>query len=234
MAESTERRWQVDALDKFGLVLIACIVTFTLLIARNSSEWDTLTGSLPVLFTVIFTINAASPGRGLRLAALGCISVAIIVGAISAAHTETHLYGISMIFTALALAACIIAVLARMAQHSEVTVHTVLAVLSAYVMLGLFFAFLDSGFGHITGMFFAQPGAHSQSDYAYLSYITLTTVGFGDLTPGPGWARSLIITEALIGQIFLVTLVARMVSLYGTERAPMTIRQHLKQDKPPE
>ena len=94
-----------------------------------------------------------------------------------------------------------------------------LAVVSSYVMLGLFFAYLDSGIGHIMGTFFAQPGAHSQSDYAYLSYITLTTVGFGDLTPGTSIARSVIILEALIGQIFLVTFVARMVSLFGTQRS---------------
>jgi hypothetical protein len=118
-----------------------------------------------------------------------------------------------------------------MGEHTTVSVHTVFAVLAAYVMIGLFFTYLDSGIGHIGGHFFHQSGAHSQSDYAYLSYITLTTVGFGDLTPGTGPARSVIILEALIGQIFLVTLVARMVSLFGTGRAPMTLGRRAK---PPE
>jgi len=133
--------------------------------------------------------------------------------------------GTSLLLTGLSLGFCIVAMLMRMATHTHVTVRTVLAVLASYVMLGLFFAYFDSGIGHIMGTFFAQSGQHSQSDYAYLSYITLTTVGFGDLTPGTGVARSVIILEALIGQIFLVTLVARMVSLFGTDRSPFQLRE---------
>ena len=53
----------------------------------------------------------------------------------------------------------------------------------------------------------------------YLSYVTLTTVGFGDLTPYTNLARSVVVLEALIGQIFLVTLVARLVALYSSEHS---------------
>lgn len=214
------------AVDKFGLVLVACIITYALLITIDSSQWSGLAGSLPVLVTVIFTINASTPGPILRGLAIGFITAAIILGSVSAAHHNVQVFGVAMVFTGLSLGACIIAILARMMEHTRVTVHSVLAVLAAYVMIGLFFTFIDSGIGHIAGTFFAQSGAHSQSDYAYLSYITLTTVGFGDLTPGTGVARSVIILEGLIGQIFLVTLVARMVAMFGTERSPMTLRRN--------
>ena len=87
-------------------------------------------------------------------------------------------------------------------------------------LLGLVFAELFIAAAQIGPMqpFVDQIADPSRSDLIYLSYITLTTVGFGDLTPRSGVARTLIITEALIGQIFLVTAVARVVSLFGSNQ----------------
>jgi Ion channel len=210
--------------DRFGLVLASCIVTYTLLVAVDSPRWIALAGALPVAITVVLTIWASSPGPILKWTPIALVAVAIGAGVVNVSLHGPDPAGVSLLLTGLALGFCIVAMLARMATHTKVSVKTVLAVLSSYVMLGLLFAYVDSGIGHIAGTFFAQPGAHSQSDYAYLSYITLTTVGFGDLTPGTGIARSIIALEALVGQIFLVTLVARMVSLFGTQRAPLDVR----------
>jgi hypothetical protein len=54
----------------------------------------------------------------------------------------------------------------------------------------------------------------------YFAFITLTTTGYGDLTPAGQSGRSLAVLDALAGQIFLVTPVARLVSMLGTERRP--------------
>jgi hypothetical protein len=62
--------------------------------------------------------------------------------------------------------------------------------------------------------YFAQPGQHGPPDFVYFSYITMSTVGYGDLTPAPGLPRTTSVLEALIGQIFLVVLVARLVAMY--------------------
>jgi hypothetical protein len=62
--------------------------------------------------------------------------------------------------------------------------------------------------------FFAQPGQHGPADFAYFSYITMATVGYGDLSPATGLPRSYAVLEALMGQIFLVVLVARLVGMY--------------------
>jgi voltage-gated potassium channel len=58
--------------------------------------------------------------------------------------------------------------------------------------------------------FFAQPGEHAQSEYLYFSFVALTTLCFGDLSPSVGLPQALTVLEALSGQIFLVTLVARL------------------------
>ena len=61
-------------------------------------------------------------------------------------------------------------------------------------------------------------GSPLRGAFRLLSYVTLTTVGFGDLTPKSDIARTMVITEALAGQIFLVTAVARVVSMFGQQR----------------
>ena len=220
---------RVTVNDRFGWVLLATILTYSVIVAFDSAQWNGLAGAVPILVTVVLVINASTPSSGIRTTALTSAGLALVVGAVGAllGH-ESIVQGVSELLGGLAIGVCIIATLIRMASHATVSVNTVFAVLSAYVMFGLFFTFIDSGIGHIAGQFFAQPGPHTQSDYAYLSYITLTTVGFGDLTPGTGLARSSIIFEALVGQIFLVTLVARIVSLMGTQRSPIQLSEGIE------
>jgi len=67
--------------------------------------------------------------------------------------------------------------------------------------------------------FLAQPGEHVQSEFLYNSFVTLTTVGFGDLSPSVGLPQALTAIEALLGQIFLVTMVARLVTLWVRQGA---------------
>jgi len=59
-----------------------------------------------------------------------------------------------------------------------------------------------------------------QSDFLYYSFVTLTTLGFGDLSPSVGLPQALTAIEALLGQIFLVTMVARLVTLWVRQGAP--------------
>lgn len=65
---------------------------------------------------------------------------------------------------------------------------------------------------------FVQAKHPSQSDDLYFSYITLTTVGYGDLTPDSGLTRALVVVEALSGQLYLVTVVAVLVGNFGMSR----------------
>ena len=64
-------------------------------------------------------------------------------------------------------------------------------------------------------------------DYSYFSFVTLTTLGYGDLVPRSDIARTLAVFEAILGQVFLVTAVARIVSLIGSERGPLAPRRSM-------
>jgi voltage-gated potassium channel Kch len=70
--------------------------------------------------------------------------------------------------------------------------------------------------------FFAQRGHHDAVSYLYFSYITLTTVGYGDLTAGSSLGRMLAVIEALVGQLYLVTIVALVVGNIGRQRVRPT------------
>jgi voltage-gated potassium channel len=103
----------------------------------------------------------------------------------------------------------------RVLHHRRVTHETVFGALCIYVLVGLLFAFLYLAVNDLrSAPFFVQEGEHSQSEFLYFSFVALTTLGFGDLSPSVGLPQALVVMEALLGQIFLVTLVARLVTLW--------------------
>jgi hypothetical protein len=82
-----------------------------------------------------------------------------------------------------------------------------------YLLLGLIFADVYMCLAQLSGVaFFAQTASPSSVAYLYFSYTTLTTVGFGDLTAGTDPGRMLAVVEALMGQLYLVTIVAFIVA----------------------
>jgi hypothetical protein len=106
----------------------------------------------------------------------------------------------------------------RLLQHKRVTAQTILGAVAIYLIFGLLFAFIYLSIRFISGQpFFNQGDSLNPINYIYMSYITITTVGYGDFTPAADYAKMLVVVEALIGQVFLVTTVARLVSLYGRE-----------------
>ena len=105
----------------------------------------------------------------------------------------------------------------------EVDFRTILGAISVFTLLGLLFAFLYFAFSRWShDPFFAGHVAARSSDYLFFSYTTLTTTGYGNLVPAGTVGQSFAVLEMLVGQIFLVTLVAGLVSLWrpGSSRSP--------------
>ena len=137
---------------------------------------------------------------------------------------ERILVAITSFLFALLYIVAIPSVTRRAFQHARVTVNTLAAGLTAYLLIGILFAALYRGvaaledFRVFDGI--VRPAA---GDYAYFSFITMTTVGYGDLAPATGAMRVLAVFEAIIGQVFLVTAVARIVSLLGQQQDRLPI-----------
>lgn len=116
---------------------------------------------------------------------------------------------------ALLLAALTFRVLGRVVRIRTVDMHALSGALSVYLLIGFTFGWALRALSLLSDAqtLSSDPG----TDFIYASFITLTTVGFGDIVPLTSAARRLIIVEALIGQIFLATVVARFVSLFRLE-----------------
>lgn len=98
-------------------------------------------------------------------------------------------------------------------EDGEVTLRTLSGVLAIYLLLGMLFSFLLGAAAELeSGAFFTSDPAPTRSDFLYFSYVTLSTVGYGDLSPITDVGRMLAVTESLIGQIYLVTVVALIVA----------------------
>ena len=107
------------------------------------------------------------------------------------------------------------AVLRRVVTTAEVGSRTILGAISVYTVLGILFTFLYGTIERIQGGAFFEGVPHpAGSDFLFFSYTTLTTTGYGNLVPGGQPGRMLAGLEMMIGQIFLVTLVAGLVSLW--------------------
>jgi hypothetical protein len=92
-------------------------------------------------------------------------------------------------------------------------------VLCLYLLLGLLFAFAYVAVQNLGGAPFFANGAAANSDRSvYFSFVTLATVGYGDYTARTNFGHTLSVTEALLGQIYLVTVVATIVSRLSPRR----------------
>jgi voltage-gated potassium channel Kch len=126
---------------------------------------------------------------------------------------------LALMFVVLAPTAIVVGMVRHARRFGRTTVRTMFGVLCIYLLVGSAFAFaygLISAAGSTS--FFAHVAEANQSDFLYFSFVTLTTTGFGDLTAATDLGRSLAITEALIGQIYLVTVVALIVTNIGAGR----------------
>ena len=100
-----------------------------------------------------------------------------------------------------------------------ITGTTVAGAACAYLLIGMFFASLYTVMaGASAEPFFAQTSVDRAIDQLYFSFVTLTTVGYGDLTATGDLGRMIAASEALIGQLFLVVVVALVVGNIGRER----------------
>ncbi len=104
--------------------------------------------------------------------------------------------------------------------ETTVTDGTLWTAVNTYIIAGMFFAFLYNAVNAVlphafAGQFLQSPVREGIDAFIYFSFATLTTVGYGDLTPNHVFVATLAYMEALFGQLYLAILVARLVGLYS-------------------
>jgi hypothetical protein len=110
-------------------------------------------------------------------------------------------------------------VIAGLRDQRTVNIQTVFGAISVYLVIGVFFALLMTVVAGVTaGPYFAQGTDGTLSERVYFSYVTLATLGYGDFTPATGLGRLISVLESVIGNLYLVTAVALVVSRVGRPR----------------
>jgi hypothetical protein len=116
------------------------------------------------------------------------------------------------LLVALAPPAVVIGVWRNLRDIGAVTLTAVFGVLCLYLLVGLFFAFAYVAIQDLGGApFFSNGDAATSAHSVYFSFVTITTVGYRDFTARSNLGHTLSVTEALLGQIYLVTVVAVIV-----------------------
>jgi hypothetical protein len=213
------------ASDSYGLLLVLILIDYILLSVDWTGGWALIVDSLFIGMTALLGFHT-SHVRGHLLRIVRVAAAIALLASISAAIVglTPRSQGTIGIILALLILSTPIAVLSRIVKHERVTAETLLGAICVYVMLGLVFAYADVSVFRIGGEhFFAQskpPGGFNSPDFVYFSFITMTTVGYGDLTPANGFPRTMAVFEALTGQIFLVVMVSRLVAMYTPKPRP--------------
>jgi Ion channel len=201
--------------DSYGLLLVLLIVDYTAATVTWTGSVALVVRSVLLALTVLLAFHASRAPRRVQLTAQALVAAAVLAAIVAAVQGGTAVTGSVVLFMSILVLACPIVVGWRILHHAEVTPETILGGICIYVLIGMVFTNADYGLQLASGRdFFAQPGHHGLPDFAYFSYITMATVGYGDLSPAPGLPRTSSVLEALLGQVFLVVLLARLVSLY--------------------
>jgi len=130
-------------------------------------------------------------------------------------------FAVAAALTAVFLGVMSVGLVRRAMAPGRVTMSRVLASLCAYLMIGLVWAEVYAAVVVVSPGSFNTSLGWGQMDTGdvvtravYFSFVTLTTLGYGDITPATDTTRSLAVTEAIVGQLYLTVMVARLVGLF--------------------
>jgi hypothetical protein len=216
MPRGPERGRRVRA-RSFGFVLLLVVATACFVVAAPDTSWARL---VTVLLGDAILLAAVWAGRAERLVVRAAAAAATLLAVAAAVYFAVDgtvppllgaiAAGLLVAFAPLVIAAAIVR---NVREEGAIELPTLSGVLAIYLLVGMFYSFLYAAIDAAGDRdFFAQVADPERSDFLYFSYITQSTTGYGDLTPAADLGRMLSVTEALFGQIYLVTIVALIVA----------------------
>jgi len=174
----------------------------------------------PVVFDVLFSlilVSAAAAVANRKWAAVTAVALAVASLAFRWINFGLGDPSIALVDTAIEAAALLFfaaLVMSQVLREGPITVHRVRGAVAAYLLFGLACAAAYLVVYDVApAAFRLAVGKDPRLELVYFSFVTLTTVGYGDITPITPTARSLAIAEALIGQLFPAVLIGRLVGM---------------------
>jgi hypothetical protein len=200
----------------FGLLLLAVVASVAVqgTVAPGAVQEIVVSVLLGASLILSFRIARVVPWLMRVAIALAVLGIVVnVLRALTDTVGDGEARAMNAVLVAFGPPAVALGVLRNLRASGAVRIEALMGVLSMYMMLGLLFAFVYGAVDRLGGdPFFADGTPASAAKCVYFSFVTLTTTGYGDLTARSDFGHTLAIFEALIGQIYLVTVVSLIVT----------------------
>lgn len=209
----------VRARHRYGVLLACCLLLLAVQGTVPEGPVQEVVVAALCGTSLVLAVRAADLTPRLRRAAALLAGIVLVASVVRATTGEIG-DGVSRLLNASLVAfgppAVALGVVRDLRASGRVRIESVAGVLALYMLLGMLFAFVYGAIDRLGGGdFFAGGDPATVSTCLYFSFVTLATVGYGDLVAASDLGRTLAIFEALIGQIYLVTVVSLIVSNLG-------------------
>ena len=213
------REWYRDlerSSDAYGLVVLMLVVLMILPVAAEPLGHAAVAVATALLGGAVgvLSLRASWVKPSLVTVATVVWAIAIIAALLPEGSVLAAIGGVGL---GILLIVSPIAILSRIVNHRRVSVKTVYGSIAVYLQIGVAFSLIYLELFRLDPAAYPSVATGTLGTFVYYSFVTLTTMGYGDITPVTETGRTLAIFEALIGQIFLVIVVARIVALLGSE-----------------
>jgi hypothetical protein len=205
---------------RFGIVLLLVFGSFLFAASAPDAAWSAsllLLLEAATLVTALWTSSIVGAGSSISI---GLIVVSVAIATANLLEGGAKLAATSGLLAAALVVATAFVIAVGIANQSQVNARSVLGAISIYLLLGMVFMFIYGAVATLgSGPFFEQGTDGTRAVRLYFSYVTLATLGYGDYTPAGTLGHTLAVVEALLGQVYLVTVVAVLVSRLGRRQA---------------
>ena len=207
--------------ERYGLLLLAIVASYLLQGSGAAHGWPGVVVTALLGSALVLALWAAQmPARRLvpfALVAALLVAVSVVQAATGALGDGASLAA-NLLLVVLAPPAVVVGVVRGLRLAAGPTVQAVLGALCLYLLVGMAFALAYGIADDVSGAFFTDGTAATPARCLYFSFTTLTTVGYGDLTARTNAGHTAAVTEALVGQIYLVTVVSVIIGNLGRRR----------------
>jgi voltage-gated potassium channel len=212
------RARRMRASRSYLLVLALIAATFVFLAAAPDERWSR--GALLLIQAATLILALWTSVTGPLGARLVVITVAIAVAAVQLATSDRWLTGTVGVLNGVLIIATAVAIARGVVGEDEVNRQSVVGAICVYVLVGLLFTYVYTVVATVgDGALFTNGTDGTVATRLYFSFVTLTTVGYGDYATATDLGHALSVTEALIGQLYLVTVVAVIVGAMVRRRS---------------
>ena len=172
-----------------------------------------------IFFTIIFAIRS----KRIHVIIASILVLPLVVSTWSIYfHDYTHIDSFTKIFGALFFGYAVVIILQIIVRSTEITKEIIFAAVVAYLLIALMWGFLYMILELLIPGSFSFPDKGLRNEnmrFEYFTFVTITTLGYGDVTPLTNKASALALLEAIVGQIYLVVLVAWLVGMHVSKRS---------------